>query len=485
MKVDLLTYGLKNYKIENATDLDIRGITANSKMVGKDFIFVAIKGTKTDGHNFIANAIEQKATLIVVEKNANYDNSLFEDKRVMKIIAEDSKEALSVLSANFYGNPSEEINLVGITGTKGKTTTAHIIKSIFDNANIKSGMIGTIANYVDSVKINSKLTTPDTVEINSLLAQMKDNACTHCAMEVSSHALAQKRVFGLKFNTAIFTNITSDHLDYHETLENYFQAKKIFFDSVDETCNVIVNIDDPREKEIVADSRGKVFTYGKQKSDFMFDDVSFDLTGTRFRIIHDEKIFLAETKLVGEFNVYNAVAAFAAAIVSGLSPQVALKGIRNMKNVPGRFEVYSNVNKMIVIDYAHTTDSLKKVLQLITEVKNGKKVITVFGCGGNRDKIKRPEMGRIASQLSDKVIITSDNPRSEDPHLIIDDIISGIDNRNFTVIENRRKAIETAILDAEDNSIILIAGKGHENYQEVNGVRNHFSDKEIALEFLN
>jgi UDP-N-acetylmuramoyl-L-alanyl-D-glutamate--2,6-diaminopimelate ligase len=306
-------------------------------------------------------------------------------------------------------------------------------------------------------------------------------------MEVSSHSLVLKRVHKLFFSSGVFTNLTQEHLDFHESMDNYLNAKKILFDNLDISASAIFNIDDPSGNKIIADSKAKIFSYGSyETSDFKLMNIQFDLNGTNFTVKYRDQEYNASTSLVGEFNAYNACAAFSTAMLSGIDLELILKGIKNTKPVPGRFEVIGSGSKKVIVDYSHTPDSLEKALLAVRKiVKNDKPVYAVFGCGGNRDRTKRPVMGKIASEIADKVIITSDNPRFEEPMVKIDEIKSAISKKNFTVIENREEAIKNAIQSSEKDAVILVAGKGHETYQEIKGVRNHFSDKELAEKYLN
>ena len=472
--------------IGNAELKEIINLTIDSKSALKNCMFFAIKGFKTDGHNFIQDAINQGVEAVVLDNAAAVPDQVFSHAGCVKIVVENSRKALAEFSNIYFGEPSKKIKLVGITGTKGKTTTAFYLKNIFQKAGKKTGLIGTIANYIDDKEIKTMLTTPQANEINSLLAQMVNEGCAHCVMEVSSHALSLNRVDYMNFDSAVFTNITSDHMDYHKTFEHYLESKKILFDMVHKNGKVIYNSDDASGESIVTDAVAKKLSYGLNEScDFVLSDIEFDLEGTRFNIRHRNQKFEVETKLVGHFNAYNATAAFATAVASGIDPRTALLGIKTTKQVPGRFEVVSRKDKKAIIDYSHTSDSLKQALNAIHHiVKDERPVYTVFGCGGDRDRTKRPVMGEIAASMSERVYVTSDNPRTEDPYFIIDEILKGIKTNNYRVIENREEAIRASILESEDNAVILIAGKGHENYQEINGVRKHFSDKELAEKYL-
>jgi UDP-N-acetylmuramoyl-L-alanyl-D-glutamate--2,6-diaminopimelate ligase len=472
--------------IGNIQRNDVSGIYYDSRKVVRDSIFVAIEGFKTNGHKFILDAINKGACAVVLKNNDAVPDEIFIHKDVAKILVRNSRKALAELSHSFFNEPSNKLRLIGITGTNGKTTTAFIIKNIFDTAGEKTGLLGTIANYIGEKEIKSKLTTPESSDLNELIYKMYTESCSTAVMEVSSHSLVLERVYGLNFSTAVFTNITSDHMDFHKTFENYFAAKKILFDSLNTSAKTVYNRDDINGEKIVKDSKAKLFSYGTSpESLFKIKDVNYDLTGTNFLIEYKNKNYSITSSLVGEFNALNITAAFAVGIVNGVNEESIIKGIKNTKQVPGRFEVIGRGKKKIIIDYSHTADSLEKALATIRNIV-GKDipVYTVFGCGGDRDKTKRPVMGRIASERSEKVFITSDNPRFEDPLKIIEEIKIGITKNNYEIFENREEAIKNAINKAEDNAVILIAGKGHETYQEINEIRYHFSDKEIAEKYL-
>lgn len=472
--------------IGNAEAKEIDSITIDSRTAKKNSLYIAIEGFKVDGHQFIQEVINKGASSVVLSKPDSIPDQIFSHSGCVKIVVSDTRKALAQIANKFYGEPSKKLNLIGVTGTKGKTTTAFYVKNVFENAGNKCGLIGTIANYIGKNEIKTLLTTPQAHEINSLLSQMVADGCSHCVMEVSSIALDLHRVDNLNYSTAIFTNITSDHMDYHKTAEHYLKSKKILFDMIGPDGIVIYNIDDPKSTHLIKESKAKKYSYGTNpKSNFIIKNIEFDLDGTSFTISYknvDYKIF---TKLAGHFNAYNATSAFAVAVLNGMDPFKAAEGIKNTPQVPGRFEIVSRKNKKVIVDYSHTADSLKQALTAIHHiVKKERPVFTVFGCGGDRDRTKRPVMGEIASTMSDRVYITSDNPRTEDPYFIIDEIQKGIKTNNYRVIENREEAIRTAIFESEDNAVILVAGKGHENYQEINGVRKHFSDKEISEKYL-
>ena len=465
---------------------EVSGIEYDSREVVEGSVFVAIKGFNTDGHLFIQDALNKKAIAIVLENNEAISDHLVHHSNAVKILVSNSREALAELSNSFYGEPSKKMRLIGITGTNGKTTTAFYIKNIFETSGYKVGLTGTISNYIGKEKIDSKLTTPESNDLNKMLNKMYKAGCDFAVMEVSSHSLALKRVYGLHYSFAVFTNITAEHLDFHRDFENYLSAKKILFDGLPVSSSAIYNIDDLHSVDVIKDCKSLKYSFGVSgNSQFRISDTSCDLSGTSFNINYENRNYTIKTSLVGDFNAYNAAAAFAVTKLSGLKDEIITEGILTTPQVPGRFEVLSNGTRKVIIDYSHTPDSLEKallVIRNITEKKNS--VYTVFGCGGNRDKQKRPVMGRIATELSDQVIVTSDNPRNENPGSIIEEIRSGITKENYKVIEDRESAIEEAIKKSGKNSVILIAGKGHEEYQEISGIRKHFSDREIAKKYL-
>jgi UDP-N-acetylmuramoyl-L-alanyl-D-glutamate--2,6-diaminopimelate ligase len=471
----------------NAEEKEITNISIDSRNVNENSLFFAIEGFKTDGHKFIQDALNKGVRAVVLQNPAALPDQIFEHYSAVKIVVEDSRKALAEFSDRFFGSPSKKIKLVGVTGTKGKTTTAFFLKSLFEYTGHKAGLIGTIANYIGDEELKTMLTTPQSHEINFLLDRMVKAGCRYCSMEVSSHALDLHRADYLDFDYAIFTNITSDHMDYHLTFDNYLKAKKILFDMLTENAAAVINADDPNANEIVRGTKAKVVKYGaSEKADFRIKEITYSLEGTDFVVVYKNKEYKLHTKLIGHFNAYNATAAFAVGLLESIDAEEVIRAIKNSPQVPGRFEVVSGGEKKIIIDYAHTADSLMQALKAVRNIVGyTRPVYTVFGCGGDRDRSKRPIMGRIASEMSDKVFVTSDNPRTENPSAIIDEILQGIKKDNYTVIENREEAIKKAIQMSEEDAVILIAGKGHENYQEINGVRTHFSDKETAVKYLN
>lgn len=465
---------------------DVADIVYDSRKVLKNSVFVAIKGYKTDGHKFLQDAINKGAVAVVVEDPNSIPDEFVAHAQIAKIVVKDCRKALAELSKGFYKDPTSKFKLIGITGTNGKTTSTFILKNILQNVGYKTGLIGTIANYIGDVKVDSKLTTPESNDLNKMFLDMIQEGCTHTVMEVSSHSLVLNRVYGLDFSAAIFSNITSDHLDFHNSFEEYLKAKKILFDGLNQKSFAIINSDDIHSKEITKDCKGKAVTYGvAENSHYQIKNIVYDLNGTDFTITNNKVDYKIHTSLIGTFNAYNATSAFATANSIGIDADKIISGIKSSPQVPGRFEVLGNGKKKVIVDYSHTADSLEKALQAVREIVNDKnQVVTVFGCGGDRDKTKRPIMGKVASELSDRVFVTSDNPRTENPFEIIEDIKKGIAKNNYEVEENREAAIAEAIKTSNEDAVILIAGKGHESYQEINGVRNHFSDREIALKYL-
>ena len=470
-----------------AESVDIKALSIDSRYVDKNTLFFAVRGFKEDGHDYLQSAINNGCPAVVIDKDGVLPDEFFIVNNIVKILVDDSRKALAEFARNLYSDASEELTLVGVTGTKGKTTTAFFIKNLFESVYGKCGLLGTIANYAGNEIFKSKLTTPQSHEINYYLRRMLDDSMKHCVMEVSSHALPLNRVDGLKYNIAVFMNLTSDHMDYHKTKENYLNSKKILFDMLSEDSFALVNSDDDSSTEIVKDTKAKVVSFGKKEgSDFYIHDISYDINTTEFKVRYQENEYHLSTKLIGEFNSYNATAAFACGVLSGINPEKAVEAIAKTPQVPGRMEVLSKDDKKVLIDYSHTADSLRQALLSLQHIVKGERPIyTMFGCGGDRDTTKRPIMGEIATSMSDYAVLTSDNPRTEDPFKIIEEVKKGIKTDNYRVIENREEAIKNIIKESPENAVVLIAGKGHEDYQEINGVRSYFSDKETAEKYLN
>lgn len=467
-------------------DVEVHRIQYDSRKIEQGDCFVAIRGTGSDGHQFISNAISKGAKVVVMENDSFLPDSFFMHAGVVKAVVSDSRKAMAIMAANFFGHPSKKMKLVGITGTNGKTTTSNIIQAILEAAGNKTGLIGTIEYRMGNDVIPATHTTPESLELNELLARMVQAGCTSVSMEVSSHALHQSRVYGMEYAAAVFTNLTQDHLDYHNTMEEYFQAKKILFDGLTASQWGITNADDNWGTKILASTTAKKLTYGVTSSaDIRATDIQLSINGTSFAIQHAGETTMIHSPLVGRFNVYNILAAFSAGVGLGFPKETIQTGIEQVLSVRGRFErIASPKGWTAIIDYAHTPDALENCLTTIHDVlpkENRGKIITVFGAGGDRDKKKRPIMGEIAGRLSDVVIVTSDNPRTEDPQVIINDVLKGVPSDATLIQEvDRRKAIEKAVAQASAGDVVLVAGKGHEDYQVIGTEKIHFSDREIV-----
>ncbi|MGB0892371.1 MAG: UDP-N-acetylmuramoyl-L-alanyl-D-glutamate--2,6-diaminopimelate ligase [Flavobacteriaceae bacterium] len=477
-----ILYRVSIHQVFGFTDVGVNNIVFDSRKVEKNDVFVAQKGVTVDGHLYINKAINLGAIAIICE-------NLPEDKKegVTYIKVEDANVALAIMASNFYGNPSEKMPLVGVTGTNGKTTIASLLYQLFKKAGYKVGLLSTVKILVDETEYKATHTTPDSVAINSYLDKMIVAGVDYCFMEVSSHGIHQKRTEGLTFAGAIFTNLSHDHLDYHETFSEYRDVKKSFFDSLSKSAFALTNIDDKNGDFMLQNTKAKKCSYAlKTLADYRAKILEKQFSGTLLKLNETE----VWTKLIGQFNASNLLAIYATAELLGLEKLEILTIISQLDNVSGRFEyVVSNDNVTAIVDYAHTPDALKNVLETINDIRTGnEQLYTVVGCGGDRDKTKRPKMAHIASQLSNQAIFTSDNPRTENAQTIIDEMEIGVASENYkkTVsILDRRQAIKTACKFSESGDIILIAGKGHENYQEINGVRTHFDDLEEVKNCFN
>lgn len=459
----------------------VNKITFDSRAVKPGDLFVAVKGTQVDGHNFIQKAVESGAVAVVCEELPPDTTGPAVFLRV-----ENSAKALGLIASAFYGHPSRELKIIGITGTNGKTTTVFLLYQLYKLLGYRAGLLSTIENRIGDTVIKSTHTTADAVQINKNLSVMADAGCDYCFMEISSHAIEQERIAGLKIAGAIFSNITHDHLDYHGTFDNYIKAKKKLFDELPEDAFALVNNDDKHAAVMLQNTRAQKASYSlKNVSDFKGKILENLFEGLHMRINRKD----VWTRLVGSFNAYNVMAVYAAACLEGRNPEEILLNISRLLPVEGRFEVVQAKSDIVaIVDYAHTPDALKNVLTTINNVRSGSEhLLTIIGAGGNRDKEKRPLLARIACKYSDKVIFTSDNPRFEDPEQIILDMEAGLDNderRKTVKITNRKEAIKTACMICVKGDIILVAGKGHETYQEVKGRRHHFDDREILKECL-
>ena len=476
-----LTANIKKQTIIGNSEIMVSEIIIDSRKVTDGSMFVALKGTQVDGHAFIQKAIEMGATSILCE-----DLPSAQPKNVTFLQVLDAAETLGYLASEFYNNPSKKLKLVGITGTNGKTTTVMLLFRLFRNLGYRCGLISTVQNQIDEDIIPSTHTTPDAVSLNQLLSKMVQAGCTHAFMEVSSHAVVQHRITGVCFTGAIFSNITHDHLDFHGTFDNYIRAKKGFFDALPKTAFALINIDDRRGGVMVQNTKASINTYSLETlATVKGRIVSDSIYGLQMEINNHDIHF----QLIGTFNAYNLMAIYGAAILLGEDSNEVLVEMSGLKTAPGRFEQIVSIKdqKVGIVDYAHTPDALENVLKTINQIKGGnQQIITVVGCGGNRDETKRPIMAKIACELSNKVILTSDNPRNEDPAEILEQMRKGvppIDFKKTRIIEDRKQAIFMAVRElAREGDIILVAGKGHENYQEIKGIKHHFDDKEALSE---
>lgn len=462
-------------------DVPIDKISFDSRDITKDSVFVAVKGTITNGHNYIDQVVNQGVAAVICEILPDTI-----DKNVCYVLVKDSSETLGYMACNYYDNPSDNLNLIGITGTNGKTTTVTLLYELFRSLGYKVGLISTVKNCIDAKEYTSTHTTPQPLQLNALLAEMVNHGCEFCFMEVSSHAIVQNRITGLNFKGGIFSNLTHDHLDFHKTFDAYLEAKKRFFDRLPSEAFALVNIDDRNGKVMVQNTKANVHTMAIKKSaDFHCKILENQFDGLLLNINGKE----LWSHLVGNFNAYNILAIFASTILLGIEEQETLVAISKLHPVDGRFEYFKSLQGIIgIVDYAHTPDALKNVIDTINSIRSGSgRLITVVGAGGDRDKTKRPIMANIASENSSIVVLTSDNPRSEDPEKILEEMAEGISidkKRTCIIISDRRQAIKTAYNLANENDVILIAGKGHETYQEIKGVRSHFDDREVLKELF-
>lgn len=476
MKLSETLKTIKTVNIIGSTDIDLTGINIDSRRIKAGHLFVAMKGTQVDGHRFIEKAIELGAIAVLLE---DMPDSLHEGVTYIQVAS--TEDAVGKVATLFYGNPSSKLKLVGVTGTNGKTTIATLLYNMFRKFGYKVGLLSTVCNYIDDEAIPADHTTPDPIELNELLGRMVDAGCEYAFMECSSHAIHQRRIGGLKFTGGIFTNLTRDHLDYHKTFENYRNAKKKFFDDLPKDAFAITNADDKNGMVMVQNTKATVKTYSTQRmADFRAKILECHFEGMYLDIDGHE----VGVQFIGKFNVSNLLAVYGAATMLGKKAEDILVVLSTLKSVNGRLEpIHSPEGYTAVVDYAHTPDALENVLLAIHDVLNGKgHVITVCGAGGHRDKGKRPLMAQEAVKQSDKVILTSDNPRDEKPEAIIEDMLAGLtpqQKKKVITIVDRKEAIRTACMMAKKGDVILVAGKGHETYQEINGVKHHFDDHEV------
>jgi len=475
MKIEEILNGIEVVSVTGTKNRAITGIEFDSRKVKKDSLFVAIKGYKSDGHDFVNSAIASGASGIICEILPEKP-----DKNICWIKTGDSAKALGLAASNFFGNPSRSLKLVGVTGTNGKTTIASLLYRMFLQLGYKCGLFSTVCNYINEKELEATHTTPDPVQLNSLLSQMVDEGCDFAFMEVSSHSAHQKRIAGLKFAGGIFTNLTHDHLDYHKTFENYLAAKKSFFDSLPAEAFALVNLDDRNGRVMLQNCKASHYTFSVQTmADYRCNIIEQGFEGMELKIQGEE----VWTRFIGAFNASNLLAVYAASELLGAAKKEILTILSDLNSVSGRLEVIKSPGGISgIVDYAHTPDALLNVIDTINKIREaGVHLITVVGAGGDRDRTKRPKMAAISAEGSDKVILTSDNPRTEDPEKILDEMETGITpdlKRKTLRITNRHEAIKTAVMLANDGDVVLIAGKGHETYQEIMGVKHHFDDRE-------
>jgi UDP-N-acetylmuramoyl-L-alanyl-D-glutamate--2,6-diaminopimelate ligase len=476
-----LLYKARIEEVVGSTNVAIDAIAFDSRKVGAFSAFVAVVGTLADGHDYIDRAVDKGAVAVICEQLPEVQRT-----GVSYVRVKSSSEALAHMACNFYNHPSSKLKLIGVTGTNGKTSVVTLLHALFTGLGYKAGMLSTVVNKIGREELASTHTTPDALSVNKLLARMVDEGCDYCFMEASSHAIHQHRVTGLDFNVGVFTNITRDHLDYHKTFDNYIAAKKGLFDMLGAQAYALVNKDDNHAEIMVQNSAAKTKTFSvRELADYKAKIIENRFSGLQLNINGND----VWTKLVGKFNAYNLLAVFGVADLMGQDKLAVLTELSNLNTVEGRFQYLRTKDNISgIVDYAHTPDALENVLKTIKDIRTGnEQVITVVGCGGDRDAGKRPEMARIACEFSTKVILTSDNPRTEDPQTIIDDMQEGVPPQHFKKtmqVVSRKEAIKAAILAAEPGDILLIAGKGHEKYQEINGVRHDFDDMAIMKELF-
>jgi len=467
--------------VTGSTEIGIQNIEFDSRKVQSDDVFVAIRGSLSDGHDYIEKAIQLGATAIICDTLPQNV-----EKGITYIQVKDTNTALAFMAANYFGDPSSKLKLTGVTGTNGKTTIASLLYQLFKKAGFKVGLLSTVKIMVDETEYPATHTTPDSITINHYLNEMIEAGVTYCFMEVSSHGIHQKRTEALHFAGGIFTNLSHDHLDYHATFAEYRDVKKSFFDSLPKTAFALSNIDDKNGTVMLQNTVARKLTYAlKSYADFKATILESQLSGLLLKV-NDNEVWV---KLIGTFNAYNVLAIYGTAVELGMDSLEALRLLSDLESVSGRFQYIVTDSKVTaIVDYAHTPDALENVLKTVDDIRTkNEQLITVVGCGGNRDKTKRPIMAKIATDLSDKAILTSDNPRNEDPEVILDEMEQGVEAHNYKKvlrITDRKQAIKTACQLAQPNDIILIAGKGHETYQEINGVKHHFDDMETVKEIL-
>ncbi|ABG59995.1 UDP-N-acetylmuramoyl-L-alanyl-D-glutamate--2,6-diaminopimelate ligase [Cytophaga hutchinsonii] len=481
MQIKDLIYKVSLISVSGRTDVDVTAICFDSRKVEKGSMFIAVRGVSSDGHSFIADVIQKGATAVVCEELPEIESTA--DCTIIQV--KDSAEALGMIASNFYDSPSSKLKLVGVTGTNGKTTTVTLLYRLFRKLGYKTGLLSTVENIIEDKVVQATHTTPDAISLNKLLADMVKAGCTHCFMEVSSHAAVQRRIAGLQFAGGLFSNITHDHLDYHKTFDEYIKAKKLFFDGLPNDSFALINSDDKRGRVMIQNTRAKTYTYSLLAlADFKGKLISTTMQGLEMDVDGIQAWF----RLIGNFNAYNLLAVYATAVLLGEDKEEVLMQLSTIEAANGRFEQQISATRItVIVDYAHTPDALKNVLETITELKGANKIITVVGCGGNRDAAKRPVMADIACQFSDHVVLTSDNPRNEEPQAILTEMEKGVrivDKKKVLSVLDRKEAIKVACTLASTGDIILVAGKGHETYQEIKGVKYPFDDRLIIKELL-
>lgn len=499
MKLEKLLSGLDVKEIRGAAYRDVAGIASDSRQVRPGDVFVAVKGYQSDGHDYVGQALEKGAISLVIDAAGSItpdkaDELMASHPRLTIVIVDNSRRSLALMADTFYFSPSRSLRLVGITGTNGKTTTSYLIKSVLEAYGERVGLIGTIDYQVCGERLAAPNTTPESLELTRLLATMLERGATSAVMEVSSHALSLNRVDGCLFDSAVFTNLTQDHLDFHGDMDAYFEAKLSLFTRLGEQAWAIVNLDDPRGMDIVSVTNANIITYGlSPDAQIRAAEVSMETSGLAFAALTPKGMFHVASPLTGQYNLYNILAAIAFGVSRGIPLDAIARGLSSMKQVPGRFQmVEAHGGASIVVDYAHTPDAMERVLSAARAIVTGR-VVVVFGCGGDRDRGKRPLMGEVAGRLADRVVVTSDNPRSEEPLSIIEEIVPGVEKGleagrktglkgEFQVIPDRREAIFAAVAGLQKGDLLVLAGKGHEDYQIIGDKKFHFDDREVAAE---
>lgn len=478
MQLSEILNGMEFELISGNCEMDIDGINYDSRLIEKSNLFICIEGYATDGHEYIDNAFKNGATAIIVMK----DLKKVPNCTVIKV--KDTRKAMALAGANFYGKPADKMKIIGITGTNGKTTSTYMMKSILENAGYKVGLIGSISNYIGEKKLTTHRTTPESLDLHKLFRQMVDEKVQYCVMEVSSHSLYLDRVYGIKFSQGIFTNLTQDHLDFHKTFENYYNAKLILFKN---SLNSVVNIDDGYGVRVFHDVKGNKTSYAIDKdADVKGSGIVMHSRGIDFNMEYKHNKSLVKLNIPGKYNVMNALGSAAACLEERIDFKTVVQGLEKMEFVPGRCEIVTKKYDLpfeVIVDFAHTPDGLENILKTAKEFTKGR-LISVFGCGGDRDRTKRPIMGEIASELSDIAIVTSDNPRTEEPMDIIDEIVQGIKKPNYHIVENRKEAIKMAMKMAKKDDVIVVAGKGHEDYQILKDKTIHFDEREVIADIV-